>query len=105
MQPDILKVRESLHKFIDPMWESGWHSREELYKEMSAVLHREAHIANMDLGELESVAKHFTEKYKEGWPCASCSHCVAYRHFLPVCALNQQRREEKCVKYRSANSI
>ena len=105
MQPDILKVRESLHHFIDPMWESGWRSRESIYREMSSLLHKEAHVSKMDLKELERVAKYFIEKYKESWPCASCSHCVAYRHFLPVCDLNQQRKEDRCAKQRLTNNI
>ena len=97
--PDLLKVRESLHKFIDPMWQSGWRVREELYQEMSKLLNKEAHVASMSLEEIEKVARYFEEKDSPGWPCRNCKYYVAHRYYLPVCLLNQQRKGEKCKKY------
>lgn len=102
--PDILKVRENLHKFIDPMWQSGWKSREDLYSVMGVLVGREAHISEMSMEELEKVCRFFSEIYK-GWPCKECANCVAYRYFLPVCSLGQQRKEARCAKFRPSESV
>ena len=102
---DILKVRESLHRFIDPMWQSGWRTREELYEEMSRVLEKDAHISNMSLEDLEKVCKHFLNKDRRGWPCEFCKNCTAYRYFLPVCKLGQQRKEDTCAKRNTTENI
>lgn len=103
--PDILLVRESFHKFLDPIWQSGRQSRESLYQEMSNLLGREAHVAQMSLEDIQKCAAYFLDKDSEGYPCLFCKHCIAIRHFLPVCALKQQRKENKCGKYTSDSNL
>ena len=66
---------------------------------MSNLLGREAHVAQMSLEEIQKCAAYFLDKDSEGYPCFFCKHCIAIRHFLPVCVLKQQRKENKCGKY------
>ena len=98
-KPDILLVRESFHKFLDPIWQSGRQSRESLYQEMSNLLGRDAHVAQMSLDEIQKCAAYFLDKDSEGYPCFSCKNCIAVRHFIPVCLLKQQRKESVCGKF------
>lgn len=97
---DLLKVRESLHKFIDPMWESGLYNRASLYEEMSNLLRREAHISQMSLEELEKCSKMFYKKLEKLFPCYSCENCIGNRHFLPVCLKSVKRDIPRCTEYK-----
>lgn len=96
---DLLRVRTSLHKFIDPMWESGRRSRDSIYKEMSEVLGREAHISEMSLEEMSEIADYFLHKDRDFWPCHECAHCIGFRHFIPVCKLKQERKTDVCSRF------
>ena len=97
--PDLLKVRESFHKFIDPMWQSGLYQRASLYEEMTKLLGREAHVAEMSLEELEKCSKMFVKKLEKMFPCYSCINCVGTRHFLPVCLKDVKRDIPLCNYY------
>ena len=100
---DLLKVRESFHHFIDPMWQSGLVSRDELYKEMSGVLGKEAHVSQMSLKEIQDCAEHFIQRDYWKFPCMQCQHFVTLRHFVPVCEENVERNCESCGKFIKKN--
>ena len=100
---DLLKVRESFHHFIDPMWQSGLVSRDSIYQEMSEVLGKDAHVAQMSLKEIQACAEHFIQKNYKKFPCMQCQHFVTLRHFVPVCDINVERNCESCGKFTKKN--
>lgn len=97
--PDIIKARKAFHEFFDPIWQSGIQPREDIYREFSQVLNREAHVSNMSLGDIQKCAEYLTAKQSEQYPCGSCENCVAVRYFLPVCKKEIKRKETCCGSY------
>ena len=93
---DVLEARIALHEFFDPMWKSGLISRGDLYKEMSNVLGREAHVSQMSLEEIKQCADYFVNKYRHAFPCDFCINCVGKRYSIPVCKKHQERRVDAC---------
>ena len=92
---DILELRKSLHKFLDPRWKSGNQSRESLYDEMSEVLGKAAHISEMTEAEIKKIAEHYEEK-DIGFPCKKCHYYGGHRHYLPLCKLQIERTFNDC---------
>lgn len=95
MAVDILDLRRSLHNYLDPRWKSGFISREDMYKEMSDLLNKEAHISEMNEEEISKAASYFVEKDK-GFPCKKCRYYGGIRHYLPICKLKIERTYNAC---------
>lgn len=54
--PELREYRKKLHKGIDPIWQNGWISRSDLYKEISRRLGWKYHTANVNsLDEAQQV--------------------------------------------------
>ena len=102
---DVLEARIALHNFFDPMWQSGLSSREEIYKELSELLGREAHVSEMSLEEIKKCANYLVNKTRQEFPCETCRYCAGNRYNLPVCKKNQERRIDACRLYRSKTDL
>ena len=102
---DIMEVKKSFHSFIDPMWEKGRFSRDSVYKILSDVLHKEAHVSKMTLQEMKKCADVLIDKDKSAYPCHKCEYCVAIRHFFPVCKKKVERSLEKCYVFKPKRDL
>lgn len=94
---DLLRVRESFHKFFDPIWQNAIVPRQEIYQLFSDTLGREAHVSEMSLQEIEKCSDKLLETYKI--PCKRCKHFVTMRHFVPICDSPPERSVLACGKF------
>ena len=93
---DVLECRKSFHAFIDPMWKYGRFARDYVYKQLSNILNKEAHVSTMSVLEMEKCAKVLLQQEAEAYPCHICNNCIALRYFFPVCKKNIERRYCNC---------
>lgn len=60
----IKNYRKVIHEVLDPLWRSKKHSRSALYKELTNVLGREYHTAELrTVDECKSIIKYLNETY------------------------------------------
>lgn len=104
-QHDILEIRKSFHEFMDPMWKYGRFSRDALYKGLSTVLNRQAHVAQMSVQDMKKCADFLISIDSKTYPCATCANFVTMRHFFPVCKKQVERSTGICYAYKAKDSI
>jgi hypothetical protein len=104
-QHDILEIRKSFHEFMDPMWQYGRFSRDALYKSLSTVLNKQAHVAQMSIKEMQKCAEFLISIDRKAYPCHSCKNFVAMRHFFPVCKEQIERSTKACYAYKAKECL
>lgn len=102
---DILDARKDLHSLIDPLWQSGRYSRDEVYQLMSNHIGREAHISEMDIKEIKDVASYIVDLNKEYYPCYKCKYNICMRFNIPVCMKKVKRESDRCGRFETKTNI
>lgn len=103
----VFRLRKALHEeLLDPLWQNATFDRSELYKELSDLLGKEAHVSKMCEVEIKKCADYLKEKNKCNFPCYECKYYVADRLNIPVCTKNVSRKETyRCEEFSSSKNI
>lgn len=97
---DILDLRKALHTLIDPLWQSGTVSRDSVYRKLSELLGKEAHVANMCEEEIKTCILHILDETSQLYPCHKCKFKIADRFYIPVCSIKMKRGVNACNKFK-----
>ena len=73
----LLLERKQLHYLIDFFWQRLPYTRAEVYARISSLLHMtEAHVSDLNTGQIRKVAASFQKDLEDVAPCQSCK----FRH-------------------------
>lgn len=53
--PALRQARIRAHAALDPLWQSGWMSRNDVYRELSGILGYEVHVAQSNEQQCERI--------------------------------------------------
>ena len=64
--PEVKNARQHIHKVLDPLWESGKANRKQVYADLTSLIGREYHTAEIrDIDEARKVYR-FLSDYTHG---------------------------------------
>ena len=100
---DLFDARKELHLFLDPLWQTGTVTRDEMYDKIERLTGKR-HIAELTIEEIVKVAQWFAEA-GAGFPCHICKHFVCLRYGIPVCLKKVKRGGAVCGRFKVKKDI